>query len=195
MRNIKVKKSIHGSASVKFVLLVLLLAGLGIAVEYRIGTPGSTIFDRMRARSVVVDMDSLKGESQLSIKQTYHHLFYTCAVEHGILGDSVCWATISKFNGIDARLIAFFFRNDKLSAVRISFPEQSHPKVFSLMQKRYGPEHQFGQRTDPFGNNIVGWIRPTGIVAINDRIEGNDEPFLLWISAGKMLNKVFGIKE
>ena len=29
---------------------------------------------------------------------------------------------------------------------------------------------------------------------MNDRAEGNDEPFVLWISAGKILEKMFGIE-
>ncbi|OGU23297.1 MAG: hypothetical protein A2580_16915 [Hydrogenophilales bacterium RIFOXYD1_FULL_62_11] len=170
----------------------MLLAGLGIAVDYRMSIPGSSLVDRLRAKPVVLDVDSLSGENQLSIKQTYHHLRYTCAPEHGILGDFVCWATVSDFNGIDARLIAFFFRNDKLSSVRVSFSAEDHPKMLSLMQKRFGPERRFGQRTDAFGNNIVGWIRPSGIVAINDSADGNEEPFLLWTSADTILKKVLG---
>ena len=56
MRNIKVKKSSNGNTSARFVLLILLLAGLGTEEEYRMGTPGSTIVDRLRAKPVVVDI-------------------------------------------------------------------------------------------------------------------------------------------
>lgn len=192
MRIIKAGRSVRGSASVKFVILLLLLAGLGAVVDYRMSIPGSSLFDRLYAKPIVLDMDSLRGdESQLSIKQTYHHLHYTCAAEHGILGDSVCWATISEFNGIDARLVAFFFRNGSLSAVRVSFLTEDHPKVLALMQKRFGPERRFGQRTDAFGNKIVGWIRPSGIIAINDSAKGDKEPVVLWSSAGSILKTVF----
>lgn len=192
MRTIKTGRSVRGSASVKFAILLMLLAGLGIAVDYRMSIPGSSVVDRLYAKPVVLDMDALSGDSQLSIKQTYHYLHHTCVAEHGILGDSVCWATISEFNGIDARLIAFFFRNDRLSAVRVAFPAESHPKVLSLMQKRFGPERRFGQRTDAFGNKIVGWIRPSGVIAINDIAEGDEEPFVLWTSADAILMKVLG---
>lgn len=192
MRTIKAGRLVRGSASVKFAILLMLLAGLGLAVDYRMSIPGSSVVDRLYAKPVVLDMDALTGDSQLSIRQTYHYLHYTCAAEHGVLGDAVCWATISEFNGIDARLIAFFFRNDHLSAVRVAFPAESHPKVLSLMQKRFGPERRFGQRTDAFGNKIVGWIRPAGIIAINDSAEGDEEPFVLWTSADAILMKVLG---
>jgi hypothetical protein len=192
MRTIKAGRSARGSASVKFAILLVLLAGLGIAVDYRMSIPGSSVVDRLYAKPVVLDMDALSGDSQLSIKQAYHYLHHTCAAEHGILGDSVCWATISEFNGIDARLIAFFFRNDRLSAVRVAFPVESHPKVLALMQKRFGPERRFGLRTDAYGNKIVGWMRPSGVIAISDSAEGEEEPFVLWTSADAILKKVLG---
>lgn len=192
MGTVKAGRLVRGSASVKFAILLMLLAGLGLAVDYRMSIPGSSVVDRLYAKPVVLDMDALSGDSQLSIKQTYHYLHHTCVAEHGILGDSVCWATISKFNGIDARLIAFFFRNDRLSAVRVAFPAESHPKVLSLMQKRFGPERRFGQRTDAFGNKIVGWMRPSGVIAINDSAEGDEEPFVLWTSADAILMRVLG---
>lgn len=192
MRAINAGRSNRGSTSVKFAILLMLLAGLGIAVDYRMSVPGDSFFDRLYAQPIVLDMDALRGdETQLSIKQTYHHLRYTCAAEYGILGDSVCWATISEFNGIDARIVAFFFRNGSLSAVRVSFLTEAHPKVLALMQKRFGPERRFGQRTDAFGNKIVGWIRPSGIIAINDSAEGDKEPFVLWSSMGSILKQAF----
>ena len=190
MRTIKTGSSIRGSTSVKFAILLMLLAGLWVAVDYRMSTPGSSIFDRLYAKSIVLDLDALSRENRQTITQTYHDLHYTCAAEHGILGDSVCWATISSFNGIDARLIAFFFRNDRLSTVRVSFPGKSHPAVLSQMQKRFGPERRFGQRTDAFGNKIVGWMRPSGIIAINDSAEGDEEPFVLWTSAEAILKRM-----
>lgn len=190
MHAIKSGRFVRGSTSVKFAILLLLLAGLWVAVDYRMSTPGSSVYDRLYARPIVLDMDALSRENRQSITQTYHDLHYTCAAEHGILGDAVCWATISSFNGIDARLIAFFFRNDRLSTVRVSFPGKSHPAVLSQMQKRFGPERKFGQRTDAFGNKIVGWIRPSGIIAINDSAEGAEEPFVLWTSTEAILKQM-----
>lgn len=141
-----------------------------------------------------MDMDSLTGrETQSEITQTYHHLHYTCTPETNPLGDHVCWATVSEFDGIDAQLITFFFRDDRLSAVRVSLAANHHPEMFALMGKRYGPARPFGRHTDAFGNNIVGWMRPSGFVATNDRLSGDEDALLLWLSAGKVLNEVFGV--
>lgn len=194
MRTIKTGRSIRGSVSVKFVVLLLLLAGLGVAVDYNMSIPGSSLVDRMRAKPVVLDMDSLSGrETQSEIRQTYHYLHHTCPSETSPLGDHVCWATVSEFNGIDARVIAFFFRGDRLSAVRVSFAAEHQPAMFSLMENRYGPARKFGGHTDAFGNSIVGWVRPTGFVTTNDRLSGDEDALLLWVPAGEVLKKAFGI--
>lgn len=194
MHNVKIKRFIYGSASVKFVILLMLLAGLWIAVDYRMSIPGSSLVDRLRANPVVLNMDSLSGrETQSEITRTYHQLRHTCTPETNPLGDHVCWATISEFNGIDAQGIAFFFREGKLSAVRVSFAAENHPAMFSLMEKKYGPSRTFGAGTDAFGNNIVGWARPSGIITANDRLSGDEEALLLWVSTGDVMKKAFGM--
>lgn len=193
MRSIVVRKHIHGSTSVKFAILLMLLAGLAIAVNYRMSIPGSSWVDRMRAKPMVLNMDSLTGhETQAEVLQTYHYLHHTCTSESGPLGNTVCWATVTKVDGVDARLISFFFRDDRLSAVRVSFADKDHPKMLALMQKRFGPERQFGEKTDAFGNKIVGWIRPSGVIAINVSIEGDDEPIMLWTSRDSVMKKLLG---
>jgi hypothetical protein len=171
----------------------MLLAGLWIAVDYRISLAGSSLVDRLYAKPVVLDVDRLTGrETELEITQTYHHLRHTCVPEPGILGDRVCWSTVSEFNGIDARLLSFFFRDDRLSAVRVSFGAEHHPEMFALMEKRFGAARPFGAGTDAFGNNIVGWVRGGGFVAANDRLSGDEEGLLLWLSTSTVLNKAFG---
>lgn len=188
MHTIEAVRSSRGSTTVKFAILLMLLAGLWVAVDYRINLSGSSLIDRLYARPVVLDVDTLTGgETEREITQTYHHLHHTCAPEPGPLGDRVCWSTVSEFNGIDARLIAFFFRNDQLSAVRVSFAAAHQPEVFALMERRFGTARPFGGHTDAFGNNVVGWMRRGGFVAINDHLSGDEEALLLWLSTRTVL--------
>jgi hypothetical protein len=77
--------------------------------------------------------------------------------------------------------------------MRVSFAAKNHPELFSLLHKRYGQEHEFGRHADTYGNNIVGWIRPSGVVVVNDRVEGEQESILLWLSPSKILMDAYGI--
>lgn len=178
----------------KVVILLALLAGLGIAMDHRTSVAGSSREDRLRGSRVEIDMDALGGrETQSDIRQTYHQLRHKCMPETNPLGDHVCWAAVSEFNGIAARIVAFFFRDGRLSAVRVSFPAERQPEMFTLMEQRYGPARPLGQRTDKFGNNIIGWQRPHGFVATNDRLSGDEEALLLWLSVDSVTNTTFGI--
>lgn len=193
MRAFKAIRSLRGSASVKFVILLLLLAGAGLAVDYRMSIPGTSLFERLQAKPVVLDVDSLKGsETPSEIKGLYHQLDYTCTPETNPLGDEVCWSPVSEFNGIEAQIIAFFFDDGELSAVRVSFKAEQQPKLYSQMENRFGEAREFGRRSDAFGNNVVGWRRPSGFVVTNDKLSGDEEGLLLWLSSAKVLSGLLG---
>lgn len=178
----------------KVVFLVVLVGILGIVLQYNYGTPGESIVDRVRAKAVVLDFDSLNPETTpAQIQQSWHHLHYTCVPEYGPLGNHVCWAPISDFNAIEARIIAFFFRDGHLSVVRVSFAPENHPKIFSLLEKRFGPSQVFGANRDSYGNNIVGWTRLLGVVAVNDQVGPKQEALVLWLSRDQVLKKGLGI--
>lgn len=187
--------SVTGNVLPKVILLLLLLGSLAAYLQYEYGTPGLSVIDRIKAKPVVLDLDLLEpNATPASIAQTFHYLRMTCAAEHGSLGDYACWAPVSEFNAIDARIIAFFYRDGHLSAVRISFAPENQPAIFSLLQKRYGTPREFGAHRDSYGNNIVGWIRHSGVVAINDSVGPKQEAILLWISGNKVLTDALGME-
>lgn len=189
MYAINTPRRLKGGSFVTFILLLLVLAAAGIAVDYRMSMPGTSLVDRLDAKPVVLDMDRLSGsETQADVKNLYHHLDYTCTPETNPLGDEVCWAPVSEFNGIDARILAFFFDAGELSAVRVSFEAKQQPKVRAQMERRFGEARAFGKRTDAFGNNVVGWMRPAGFIATNDSLSGDEESLLLWLSTEKVLS-------
>lgn len=178
---------------VKTAILVVLFAALAVILQYQYGRPGETLVERLSAKPVVLDFDGIDLKATpVQIQQIFHNLKFTCTSEHGNLGDHVCWAPISEFQTVNARIIAFFFRKGQISAVRVSFSPENHPPIFSLLNKRYGPTRMIGGNRDSYGNNIVGWVRPTGIVAINDNIGPNQEAILLWTSRGAILSNAFG---
>lgn len=185
------KRNNCGSSLAQYILLILLLAGLagvGVAWQYQLGVPGTTVVDRWRAKPVVMDLDLLnEKDDPQKIKQTYDYLHYACASETSTLGDSVCWAPISQFNGIDALVIAFFFRKGELSAVRASFPAKRHTELISSLHKLYGQERTFGHPTDKEWITTVGWMRLNGVVSTIDHAEALQETIVLWVSKTKIV--------
>lgn len=72
MGTIKAGRLVRGSAFVKFAILLMLLAGLGLAVDYRMSIPGSSVVDRLYAKPVVLDMASsaIPSAGPLSLNST-----------------------------------------------------------------------------------------------------------------------------
>jgi hypothetical protein len=51
----------------------------------------------------------------------------------------------------------------------------------------------FGANRDSYGNNIVGWMRPSGAVAVNDQVGPKQEALVLWLSLDQLLKQGLGI--
>jgi len=174
------------------VLVVVSAAGY-VGYKHEFGIPGTSLIDRLRAKPAILDLDAYhENLGEADIQRDLHHLHMTCNVETSSLGDRVCWAPISSYNDIDAETAAFFFKQGKLSFIRLSFSGKVHPQLFSQMHKKFGPVRTFKKSGDIHGNSIVGWVRPKGIIAINDHIEPQHEAIVLWISGEKMFAQMFG---
>jgi hypothetical protein len=52
----------------------------------------------------------------------------------------------------------------------------------------------FGANRDSYGNNIVGWMRPSGAVAVNDQVGPKQEALVLWLSRDQLLKQGLGIQ-
>lgn len=174
------------------VLVVVSVAGY-VVYKHEYGVPGTSPLDRLRAKPLRLDLDAYHGNLiEADIKRNLHHLHFTCTIETSTLGDRVCWAPISSYNDVDAEIADFFFKEGKLSNIRLSFSGKVHPQLFLQMHKKFGPVRTFKKSGDIHGNSIVGWVRPKGIIAISDHIEPQHEAIVLWISGEKMFAQVFG---
>jgi hypothetical protein len=183
------KKGMGGIAVLKLVFLLLLVAVVAAIFQYQYGLPGETVVDRFWAKPIGLNLDELDSKTtQAEVQRTYHRLRHTCHSNSDSLGDHVCWAPISKFNALDARLVAFFFNKGQLSAVRVSFRSKSHPVLLSSLKEQYGETRDFGK--DGGSRNIVGWMRPTGIVAMNDQVEPQEDVILLWTSRHQIFERM-----
>jgi len=174
------------------ILVVVLGAGY-VGYKHEFGVPGTSPIDWLRAKPVILDLDAYHGNlGENDIRRDLHQLHFTCTAETSSLGDRVCWAPITSYNDIDAKIAAFFFKEGKLTFIRLSFSGKEQPQLFSQMHKKYGPVRTFKKSGDIHGNSIVGWVRPKGIISINDHIEPQHEAIVLWISGEKMFAQMFG---
>jgi hypothetical protein len=76
-------------------------------------------------------MNTSMGEAALLQRFDDHYM--VCDDEYSSLGDRVCWAYISSFNGIDAEMAAFFFDKGVISRLRVTFPDEVYPQLLSYL--------------------------------------------------------------
>jgi hypothetical protein len=179
---------------VKVTAAVVLGAILYVIVDYRTGVPGETLWERALAKPVVFSLDSLEsGWTPDFVQRAFHHLKHTCGAERTTnLGDFMCWAPVATYNAVSAKGVVFFFRRNRLSAVRVTFTAEHHPEILDMLRKKYGDFRMISERGDTYGNSIVGWTLPNGIVSINDRVGPKQEAILLWLERGKVLTDAIG---
>ncbi len=85
--------------------------------------------------AVHLDLDRDTDLTEASLKIRLDHLYLSCDPQVTKLGDRACWTHISEFNGIPARMIAFFFRNGRYNYLRVSFDRACHDRVRSLLDR------------------------------------------------------------
>lgn len=101
--------------------------------------------------------------------------------------DYLCYAYISTaFDKIPAKLITFFFSKNKLSHVRIEFPEKSFAKLQDYLSRKLAnyprldklPIFNFG--TDNFGRPLMVWGVKEGLISTSASSTPGQTQIILW---------------
>jgi hypothetical protein len=179
----------------KLLLAVLLLITVGVYVATeKEGGPADVILKTLLGKYPDLELDlnaPPPDVDRTSIAKHFSALNLHCYSEQSNLGDYVCWSDIGKFNGIPAKLVAFFFEGKNLSNIRISFNGWNHKKLLEQMKKNYG-EPELTHTQGIHGESMIQWHIDTGIIAASQKLKIYDESVVLWISKGAIFRKLIG---
>ncbi len=179
----------------KLLLAVLLLITVGVYVATeKEGGPADVILKTLLGKYPDLELDlnaPLPDVDRTSIAKHFSTLNLHCYSEQSNLGDYVCWSDIGKFNGIPAKLVAFFFEGKNLSNIRISFNGWNHKKLLEHMKKNYG-EPELTHTRGIHGESMIQWHIDTGIIAAGQKLKIYEESVVLWISKGTIFRKLIG---
>ena len=101
--------------------------------------------------------------------------------------DYECWALVkSAYDNIPAKMVTFFFSNEKLSHVRLEFPSSSFEKLLNYLNLRLAnyprldqiPGRRFG--TDIYGKSLMVWGVKQGVVVTSESVTPGQPITLLW---------------
>lgn len=147
--------------------------------------------DIMPAKEIAVNFKDLNGDlSESNIVSKYADLKLSCGNESSPIAERYCYSDVKSFNGMDAKLIAFFFEKDKLTTVKVDVQANSND-ILTRYSKDYGAATDIKKQKD--SEQLVTWILSNGIL-VTSADENNKHGMLMWVSSIKVLSKAFAKK-
>lgn len=167
--------------------LGLVFAGV-IIISILIKDHNSEAKDIIPPKEIVVNFKELNGElSESDIVNKYIDLKFSCGNESSPIAERYCYSNIENFNGMDAKLIAFFFEKNKLTQVKVDVQANSND-ILTQYSKDYGNTTDIKKQEG--SAQLVTWILSNGIL-VTSAEENTKHGMLLWVSSMKILTKAF----
>ena len=187
------------------ILSILIFAGLSSAY---IATPKkykyaiSDWYARIGAQPFIESPDSFyaKDQSEVIRGLEARNLKPTCVgnllpeEKIGKLYDYQCYSFISSaYDNIPAKMVAFFFEKNKLTHVRLEFPDTSFEKIHAYLSRKFAnyprldqmPNHHI--KPDNYGKPMNVWIVENGLVSMSGEGTPNRDVVVLWSSYDREL--------
>lgn len=105
---------------------------------------------------------------------------WACQDSETAFGDSFCYSEISSYNGIPARYLTAFFRDDQVNAVKLVYRNQYHQQLGMDIHEQLGTP--LLQSHEQEGNDLLQWHTEHGTVMLKTELTPNEEASLLWLS-------------
>jgi hypothetical protein len=123
--------------------------------------------------------------TEAAFQQQFPDLKLSCEARETELGERLCVAHVSGFNGIPARYISLFYAAGRLNAVKLAYHGAYHAYLLRYLRRTLGApsKDQASGATAAYrwsagqGVVIVAASAPTGT---------DEEPALLWLSAAAL---------
>jgi hypothetical protein len=122
--------------------------------------------------------------TEAELKQVYPDLPWLCQDANTNFGNRVCTSEIGTYNGLPSRLIAFYFGNGRLNAMKLNYRENYHVQLGSQLIGQLGqpnvPVAISGEAPPP--ENILQWQTDHGTVIIKEELDKDEEAAMLWLA-------------
>lgn len=134
---------------------------------------------------IKVNVRELDGTfSQQDIRKVYPDNEWQCGKQQTPFGDGLCAARIGTYNGYPSQLITFYFRNDRVNALKLIYRDQYHKQIMGHYIGELGqPGNVEAALADgPNAENVLQWQLEKGVLVMPKELGKSDEPSLLWLA-------------
>lgn len=119
-------------------------------------------------------------------KQIYPDLHWQCENNQSTFGNYFCYSEIASYNGIPARYLSVFFKQNRTSAIKLVYRSQYHESIGQDLLEQLGqPEYkqtQEGQFQKSEG--IYRWVTQAGQILLKKDLDKHEKATVMWIAHG-----------
>jgi hypothetical protein len=130
-----------------------------------------------------IDINFRALDAQYSLQdwqKVYADIDWHCGEQKSAFGDSLCYSEISSYNGIPARYLSAFFRDNHISAVKLVYRNLYHRQLGLDLQQQLGTPLE--KTHDQPDNDVLQWHTPHGSVLIRKTLSKDEDASLLWLA-------------
>lgn len=128
--------------------------------------------------SIELNLRELDGHyTKAQIEKVFPDQDWICKAQPSSFGDLICATTISSFNDYPARYISFYFRGDKVSAMKLGYREAYHEQLLGHLIKQLGQPSNVED-----DSRVLEWRMDTGRLVIQKKLIPGEQISFLWIA-------------
>ncbi len=113
-------------------------------------------------------------------KKVFADIDWQCQNSKTTFGDQFCFSKLSAYNGIPARYLTVFFRQNHVSALKLVYRNQYHQKLGLDIQYQLGAP--LVKNHESADNDMLQWPTEHGMVMLKKDIAPEEEASLLWLA-------------
>lgn len=131
----------------------------------------------------IADLDD--QYTQQDIRTVYKDNEWQCGKQRTEFGDTLCATQVGTFNGFPSRLVTFFFRNDRISAMKLVYRDQYHKQIMGHYIGELGQPANVANAIaeGPEADSVLEWDLGKGVLLIKKELGQTDEPALFWLAS------------
>ncbi|MBK1643958.1 hypothetical protein CKO25_04650 [Thiocapsa imhoffii] len=124
--------------------------------------------------------------TEAQFRETFPNLALQCADGRNPFGNRLCAAPIGSFNGIPSASVAFFFAQDRLQAVKLSYRRAYHTVIRDWVERRVTSRRDPRALQQPIvqvDDGVASWEVSDGVLVLRDGpLANHEEPALFWLA-------------
>jgi hypothetical protein len=123
--------------------------------------------------------------TEQDIRSVFKEIDWHCGAQQTPFGDAVCAAEIGVFNGFPAQLITFYFRDGRVSALKLIYRDQYHQQILGHYIGELGQPGNVAAAIaeGPDADTVLEWDLGRGVLILKKELGKLDEPALIWLAA------------